>query len=160
MVCPVCKSLHLTEITQSLEVLKCAERISKKVKSIKGYRALKEKFISFLDTQHMDAIEARGFLAEFEIVLKNQSPSKREFFGEEKVRHEAIKMKERISGKRARAGEIRRPKQMCPVCYKFHFNSAEIPDECWTRAIKGDITISYEFNKFLQANDYGELNLQ
>ncbi len=160
MLCPVCKRTHDSEITQSMEILKCAERITKKVKSLRAFYVMKDKFIGYLAAEGIDGIEARGFLEEFEVILKNLPAAERQFFGQEKTRSAARAMKERIIGDRVKSGDIRRPKIMCPVCYKFHFHSAEIPDECWTKAIKGDITISFEFNKFLRENNYGELNIQ
>ncbi len=160
MLCPVCKRTHDSEITQALEILKCAERITKKVKSLRAFYVMKDKFIGYLTAEGIDGIEARGFLEEFEIILKNLPAAERQFFGQEKTRIEARKMKERIIGDRVKSGELRRPKQLCPSCFRFHFFSAEIPDKCWEKAIKGDISLSFEFNKFLRENNYGELNIQ
>ncbi len=164
MICPVCKKAHASELTQAMEVLKCAQHITKKAKSLRDFYTTKERFLKYINAEAIDAVEAKGFLEEFEIVLKDLSLAgnkrSREFFGREDTRIKAQTMKERIIGGRVKRGELRRPKKLCPACYKYHFSSAEIPDECWTRAIKGDITMSYEFNKFLQENNYGRLNLQ
>lgn len=160
LTCPVCSKLHPEDELQAITILKCAEQLTKKARSARSFTIAFEAFISFLDTSGIEGIEARAYLVEMlhALDLKN-SNIQRSYFGSEKILAEATRMKERIIAKRVRAMEMKRPKQMCPVCLKFHFYSAEIPDKCWQRALKGDYTLSYEFNKFLKENSFGELTL-
>ena len=54
---------------------------------------------------------------------------------------------------RIKRGDIHRPKYICPVCFRNHIE--DIPEKCWFKGLKGDISLQTEFEKYVKQNKKG-----
>ena len=154
----MCFNIHEVNAVLPISLLVCAEKLCQGVKSEKAFHIKKAEYIKYLNYNKLPGSAAQAYLENFSKIIGNFNKiASKNYFNSTKLLNAAIAMKERIKGERAKAGEIKRPKTMCPICWKYHFNSAEIPEKCWDKAMKGDFTLTYEFNEFLKSNNFGEI---